>query len=103
MPFTDRQASGKVSVQHALRNTNPLNQLTEQYREIAGRSLDGEQLAGLMFLLYNGSPSLAADVLHCKQFQADQRDFKEMTRQVSVNEVAREQMEAEAAARVRNT
>ncbi len=103
MALADRQAGGKVSVQQQLRNTNPLNQLTEQYREIAGRSLDAEQLGALMFLLYNGSPSLAADVLHCKQFQADQQDFKEMTRQVSVNEVAREQMEAEAQARARSS
>ncbi len=101
--LSDRNATGKVSVQQALRNTNPLNQLTEQYREIAGRSLDAAQLGALMFLLYNGSPSLAADVLHCKQFQADQADFKEMTRQVSVNEVAREQMENEAIARARNS
>ncbi len=101
MALGTSKAGEKMRVQQVLQSNDPLTQLTEQYREIAGRNLDQVQFSALLFLLYNGSPGLARDILTGKQYQADSSQFLDMTRQVSVNEAARDQMEKTVEAQAR--
>ncbi len=82
-------------------SSDPLARLAELAVGVSGRSLDGDQLAVLVFLETQGSPALARLILERKLFQTDRSWILDLVQRFSASQHAREMMELQAQLRNR--